>query len=753
MNAYDLRTDAGLREACQRAMTVKISADWQQNLKTALARVREASEADRATVDFQRWLWDDNPVAAIGQGQISVEAALNDEGFRQWLAHESVRALPAAFPEREAALANLYEEVQSRLRPVCPRMPHLKIFRVLALLFPLDFTAVADRSALTKLRLLMIGRGERSPIADHLGVRRRLDEVLGPVDESDLDQIAERLKLPWLLYALVTSVEQDPTTTVVGPGTAQLVPLPAARRRRGLTAIRGLFQQVLATLEVVGDGMTREELIQYLRANNPKVKDVSLGMTINVLKSELGTIRYDGKQYVLSERGQALLESGDPDELRDWLLTRVLGVDNVIMILRDRKQMEAAELVRELQQVNPGWTASFGPTSLLHWLRSLDVVESSGDGRLALTDRGRSWAEYIHWVPEKLSSEGNGLPEVEVDGAKPPRPTEMSIPPWESIWGRVKTENFVFPVEQVASLHVGLWAHPRRHFAILTGLSGSGKTLLATTYARAVIGSESDVVKQLQIIPVQPGWYDPTPLLGYVNPLETDTYEATPFLRLLMRAAEHPEQPHVAVLDEMNLSHPEQYLAPVLSAMETGADISLHSRAEAVDEVPSRVPYPSNLVIIGTVNMDETTLGLSDKVLDRAFVEEFWDINLNEWPHWGKRGLPANDEEKVQAVLGELMRALQPVRLHFGWRVVDEVFYFLLCHNRFSTGVPFLTALDRVVYAKIVPKLRGEDTPRLRKALQECEKSLKEHGLEASRAKVSELIDDLTTTGTARFWR
>ena len=62
-------------------------------------------------------------------------------------------------------------------------------------------------------------------------------------------------------------------------------------------------------------------------------------------------------------------------------------------------------------------------------------------------------------------------------------------------------------------------------------------------------------------------------------------------------------------------------------------------------------------------------------------------------------------------------------------------------------------ALDRVIYAKVIPKLRGEDAPRFRGALEECLRVLGEHGLELSKAKVAELDDDLKATGSARFWR
>jgi hypothetical protein len=253
---------------------------------------------------------------------------------------------------------------------------------------------------------------------------------------------------------------------------------------------------------------------------------------------------------------------------------------------------------------------------------------------------------------------------------------------------------------------------------------------------------------------VQPGWYDPTPLFGYVNPLVRDTFESTAFLELILRAAEHPSEPHVVVLDEMNLSHPEQYLAPVLSAMEIeDSSIRFHSKGEYLDSIPASIPYPKNLVLIGTVNMDETTLGLSDKVLDRAFTLEFWDIDLDEWPKWGACGLSPDDEKEVRSVLGELMEALKPARLHFGWRVLDEVVGFLRQRDTASSTMTVSEALDRAVYSKILPKLRGEDAPRFRKALADCEKSLKDHGLKLSSDRVAELTNDLETMGSARFWR
>ncbi len=201
------------------------------------------------------------------------------------------------------------------------------------------------------------------------------------------------------------------------------------------------------------------------------------------------------------------------------------------------------------------------------------------------------------------------------------------------------------------------------------------------------------------MIPVEPGWTDPSFLLGYPNPLKEDSYVKTPFLKLLLSAIDEPDIPHVAILDEMNLSHPEQYLAPVLSAMETDNNLDLHDREASFKGVPCSIPYPNNLVLIGTVNMDETTMGLFDKVLDRAFTIEFWDIDVDAWPRWDSHQLQEAQAGQVKDVLKDLMDALKPARLHFGYRVIDEVIAFLKDRETQTPEWDFAEALDNVIYA------------------------------------------------------
>ena len=99
------------------------------------------------------------------------------------------------------------------------------------------------------------------------------------------------------------------------------------------------------------------------------------------------------------------------------------------------------------------------------------------------------------------------------------------------------------------------------------------------------------------------------------------------------------------------------------------------------------------------------------------------------------------------------MSALRPARLHFGWRVVDDVLDYMSRASIDGRVSDPAKMLDSVVYAKMLPKLRGDDAPRFRDALDKCAQTLANHGLTESRRKVLELKDDLESTGSARFWR
>ena len=754
----DLQNIEELKKACtdaiENAETNPGYVEWGDELREFLGYVRDADEETRASIEFQQRIWEENSVCTVGQGNISVEAAIQDRKFRQWLARSSVMQLPQATEARVAALVQLLKKIEDKVGRYANRTPRLKIYRVLTAFFPADFNAVSDERKLRTLHWAMFGDQKGSGPACHRNILVRLREALGDPGDN-IGPIVDRLRLPWLLFKdYVAPSEEEPTeSTSEIPGEERLVPLPAARRRRGLTGFTGGFQAVLNILEFCRDGATREDLKSQIRTISPTLKDSSIATQINVLISEYNCLKSDGAQYILTHRGHALLESGEPAELMDWLISRILGVDHVFVILRDQGPCKMVEMVSMIQQVNPGWTSSRGPYVLVNTLRDSGMMVPDENRDLSLTETGREWANRIHWKPEVLVKESE--PTVSADLEESLNENEepqVVVPSFPEILSEVSQHGH-FPEPLVRRLDAGIWASSRRHFAVLTGLSGSGKTLLARAYGGAIAGKSDTRENQLCTISVQPGWYDPTALLGYVNPLQGEAYLRTPFLEFLLAAADSPTRPFTVVLDEMNLSRPEQYLAPILSAMETGVGLNLHREGEVLDGIPSTIRYPSNLVIIGTVNMDETTHGISDKVLDRAFTIEFWDIDLERYPRWGQRALSAENETIARTLLAELMSSLRPARMHFGWRVVDDVLDYM---NRVfaSDGAQDpVTTLDSVVYAKILPKLRGDDSPRFREALDRCAAILKDRGLVGCHKKVLELQEDLELTGSARFWR
>jgi hypothetical protein len=168
----------------------------------------------------------------------------------------------------------------------------------------------------------------------------------------------------------------------------------------------------------------------------------------------------------------------------------------------------------------------------------------------------------------------------------------------------------------------------------------------------------------------------------------------------------------------MNLARPEYYLAPILSAMETDDRlIDLGAPAAVVETVTGEVlsnPFrlPANVAITGTVNVDESAHALSDKLLDRANVIELTDVDLEGFRTAYPGAIDDTIWNVIVAVHSIVARAGQP----FGYRVLNEIIRYIEQSQGVMTPQQ---ALDLQIKQKILPKLRGDDTPRLRRALTE----------------------------------
>lgn len=205
-------------------------------------------------------------------------------------------------------------------------------------------------------------------------------------------------------------------------------------------------------------------------------------------------------------------------------------------------------------------------------------------------------------------------------------------------------------------------------FAILTGLSGSGKTALALALGQWLGGNDRD--PNYRLISVRPDWTSPEPLLGYEDVLLPSeggqhAWAVPDALSFMLKAAANPDQLWLLILDEMNLAHVERYFADVLSGIESHEPVlpNLTQDAQGYWRRRSNTPHlsvPRNLLIVGTVNMDETTFQFSPKVLDRAFSFEV-RVATEELTRTGR-------PHRVQPATHDHLRALQDVLLTDDWR-------------------------------------------------------------------------------------
>lgn len=320
-----------------------------------------------------------------------------------------------------------------------------------------------------------------------------------------------------------------------------------------------------------------------------------------------------------------------------------------------------------------------------------------------------------------------------------PWPDELNIPesmkrmpaniPLSEIKTSVEQLGGFFTDRLLERYHVALNHLEHKHFVILTGLSGTGKTSLVKFYSFATHGITNSEIKDpfFFICSVRPDWTDPTGLIGYYD-IVSGKYIVTPFLEAILMATAHRETPVFVCIDEMNIARAEFYFADILSAMESRMPLLLHSNSVPLEgsrgeAVPDRIALPSNLFITGTINVDESTQPLSDKILDRANTIDMSQVDAQGFlNNLDKRYNELSPSIKVcTPLLIQLNSYLLPYGLGFGYRVMEEIIRYVAFVK--SKGImDDEVALDSQVAQKILIKLKGSESQR--KLLDQLERLL-----------------------------
>ena len=359
-------------------------------------------------------------------------------------------------------------------------------------------------------------------------------------------------------------------------------------------------------------------------------------------------------------------------------------------------------------------------------------------------------------------------------------------------------------------------------FLLLAGISGTGKSRIVRELARACWEEGTDEYKaqkpkNFQMVQVKPNWHDSSDLIGYVSRVSGKAeYVAGEFLKFIAKAWEDTETPYFLCLDEMNLAPVEQYFAEYLSVIESRKNhedgtVTTDPILEKADEEwyfnltasltsdedirkqfnEEGISIPQNLIVVGTVNMDETTFSFSRKVLDRAMTIEMNEVDLHggltkRHESIGKLGNAEFVGSAVEGVdvyndytdvcdiaLGYLQKVndvLEGTPFKVAYRTRNEFLLYVVNNlpyckdengNDLEQGYVIARALDEITSMKVLSRIEGDDTKVSDKLLDNLSKAI-EDGLKTvsgeentvksiSLAKLKEMKAKLVS-GYTSFW-
>ena len=307
-------------------------------------------------------------------------------------------------------------------------------------------------------------------------------------------------------------------------------------------------------------------------------------------------------------------------------------------------------------------------------------------------------------------------------------------------------------------------------FLLLAGISGTGKSRIVRELARACWDVDSEEYKahkpkNFEMVQVKPNWHDSSELIGYVSRIDGVRYVVGPFLKFMVKAIQDPNTPYFLCLDEMNLAPVEQYFAEFLSVVEsrkvdkdgnvvTDPLVDYSSTEEyksLIDQLfcddaernayltevdGKRLTIPQNLIVVGTVNMDETTFSFSRKVLDRAMTIEMNKVDLmagltNRHENIGKiefadiigKAVEGVDVyaahkgvcDKAITYIKSINAALDKTPFKVAYRTRNELLLYVVNNLSWKTDneledFVIARALDEITCMKILTRIEGDET-------------------------------------------
>ncbi len=757
--------------------------DWIRDAVATITWAQGLTDEALQTPEIQKALWNQGSFAGAGPSEsLNVDPLLTDPYVIEKLMYLRRNAWPSDASRRAEAIQRLYDELLTHFATALPgNAPKARLQRIFALLRPSDHHVGLSPESKRVMRALVLGKKYQPTIAASVLIRARLRDILGT--ETSLYDHMVRSTFLWWLYenkATVatgempvaakandapptddappndaTDTAQDSREPTANEGAPEAIPslvLWTPERQYGSPGrTKGTVHHLKVILRECVESRRFDDLQAAVHAElGPAFANERTLRGMVAQLRRFGLVEESDGRYTTTTAGEQLLEPGPPDELIEALVVRVRAVANVIKLLQSEPKTDEAcrDFVGQFVAGGHGidlWVA------IMEWGHICGIFETDSRQHRSLTPLGHQWAERLPatmFSPKDYHLDGG--PENVEEAAARPHPTLAEL--WAGYQADKELREYVFTTRQFRSLFAAWNLASQKRFLIISGLSGTGKTQLMRHAARLICEHMGlDWKRHTLVVPVRPDWRDPTGLLGYFNALHAEpTFQKEAALELVMRAAQNPTLPYFLVLDEMNLARVERYFAPFLSAMETGDHLRLHAEANPINGVPPTVPWPSNLRIGGTVNMDETTYPFSDKVLDRAFTFEFWDVDLRGF--LAKKLGDNAEHNAIRAALLDLQETLTPIRRHFGYRTAKEVVDWIGVCREQDPEATLASLIDEAIYSKVLPKLRGTESAELQQTLQQVEKVCETHHLHICKKKIANMITRMKDTGVTSFW-
>lgn len=290
----------------------------------------------------------------------------------------------------------------------------------------------------------------------------------------------------------------------------------------------------------------------------------------------------------------------------------------------------------------------------------------------------------------------------------------------------LSSRGYVYSYETIVNFYLSV---KTKSFLILSGISGTGKSKLVREFARAIGANNEN--NRFKMISVKPDWNDDSELIGYKN--IKDEFIPGELTKIIVEAMNNKNKPYFVCLDEMNLARIEYYFSDYLSLNESrrrddGRIISDKLIRDVDKDLYSELYIPENLYVVGTVNMDDTTYGFSNKVLDRTNSIQFSEVNLRDLDfvedepelkmannHFLKKSFlnikealkeDENYVKKVNEKIYKINEILKKYNYQFGYRTRDDIVFYMLENSRLNLLAENL-AFDYQISQKILPKIFG----------------------------------------------